>query len=80
MVGPEPVADDGPMTFLLMLGALGILAVSGAVTAVRTATSPEVDTGRRVVLWIVAGLLGLLTLFLALVGYLVWDFVHNFSF
>lgn len=75
MVGPEPVIDDRHMTFLLMLSALGILAVAGAVTAVKKAASPELATGRRIELWILAGLLAF---FLALVGYWIWYFVQNF--
>lgn len=80
MFGPEPVPDDRRMAFLFMLSALGILAVAGAVTAVKTATLPELDTGRRVVLWILAGLLAVVTLLLALSGYWIWSFMHNFSF
>ena len=80
MVGLEPVTDDRRMAFLFMLSALGVLAGAGAVTAVKTATSPELDTSRRVVLWILAGLLALVTLLLALSGYWIWDFMHSFNF
>jgi O-antigen/teichoic acid export membrane protein len=80
MAPPLSDVEDGPMEIILVLGVLGVLAAAGAGTAIVKATSPEDPTGRRVELSILGGLLALVTLFLALVGYWLWQFPNSFTF
>ena len=65
------------MVIILGLVVLGILALGGAAAAGMKAASHEIDTWRRVELWILAGLLSLVTLFLGLVLYAIWQLANG---
>lgn len=63
-----------------MLVLLGILSAAGAGAAIVRATSPDLVASRRVELSVLGGLLAVVTLFLALVGYWIWQFANSFTF
>ena len=68
------------MEIILVLVLLGLLAAAGAGAAIVKATSPDLETGRRIELSILGGLLAIVPLFLALVGYWIWQFANSFTF
>ncbi|MGI8984783.1 MAG: hypothetical protein ACR2HM_09680 [Acidimicrobiales bacterium] len=68
------------MEFIVVSLLVAALPLAGAYAAVAKATAPEAPTARRVELSILAGLLLLVALFIALVGYWMWDFTENFTF
>ena len=80
MVVSAIVPEHGRMDIAVVLVPLGLLSAAGAAAAGIKAASPELGTGRRVELGVLAGLLALVTLFLALVGYWMWQFSRSFTF
>jgi len=79
MVGRRPCTEHARVGIAIVLGliVLGILAMAGATAAGVKAASHEIDTWRRVELWVLVGLLGLVTLFLGLVLYWIWQLANG---
>ena len=61
---------DVAFPFLLIT----VLAFAGAAAAGVRATSPEAGTGRRVELWILAAILGVVAVVAAAAAYWLWQF------
>jgi hypothetical protein len=79
MFGPRLGAHDRSMMIVLIPALLVLLSIVGAVAAGMEAASPDLATGRRVALSIVAGLLTLVSLGLAFLVYMFWALAGAFG-
>jgi hypothetical protein len=79
MVGPGVGTHDGSMMIVLIPALLVLLSIVGAVAAGMEAASPDLATGRRVALSIVAGLLTVVSLCLAFLAYMFWGLAGAFG-